>query len=73
MEWAHRYLFAGMGDRMATPRQAVELWRHWGEPRILWYPGGHVGAYWSRGVGAFVHEALTSSGLAAPKSAPGVA
>jgi len=73
VEWAHRYLFAGMGDRMATPRQAVELWRHWGEPRILWYPGGHVGAYWSRGVGAFVHEALTSSGLAAPKSAPGVA
>jgi hypothetical protein len=63
--WEHRYVFAGMGDRMATPEQALRLWRHWGEPRILWYPGGHVGAYWSRGVGAFVHEALVSSGLAA--------
>jgi len=68
VEWSRRYVFAGMADRMATPQQALALWRHWGEPRILWYPGGHVGAYWSRGVGTFVHEALASSGLALPES-----
>jgi hypothetical protein len=68
VERDRRYVFAGMGDRMATPEQALALWRHWGEPRILWYPGGHVGAYWSRGVGDFVHEALASSGLVDPES-----
>jgi len=71
--WDQRYIFAGMGDRMATPEQALRLWRHWGEPRILWYPGGHVGAYWSRGVGTFVHDALTSSQMAGPRTEATVA
>jgi hypothetical protein len=58
-----RYVYAGLGDRMATPAQAYRLWDHWGRPRISWYAGNHVGYLWSGKVNRFVAESLTDAGL----------
>jgi hypothetical protein len=58
-----RFIFAGMGDRMATPHQAHQLWRHWGEPETAWYAGNHVGYLWSGDVRDFVTASLRSSGF----------
>lgn len=35
-------IVAGRGDRITGPDQARALWRHWGEPRIHWFAGGHL-------------------------------
>lgn len=59
-----RYVFGGLGDRMATFGHAHRLWLHWGRPRLATYEGGHVGFYWSGAVRQLVSEALTESGLA---------
>jgi len=61
-----RFIFAGQGDRMAHPRQAYNLWKHWEEPRIRWYPGNHLGFLWSGAVKTFVDEVLTERGLTVP-------
>lgn len=66
-----RYVFAGYGDRMATPDQARVLWEHWEKPSISWYSGNHVGYLWSRQVGAFLGESLVASGLSCTGSAVG--
>jgi hypothetical protein len=58
-----RFIFAGLGDRMAPPDQALALWRHWDEPEISWYAGNHVGYLWSRQVTAFLNDSLTASGF----------
>jgi hypothetical protein len=58
-----RAIFAGLGDRLAHPRQAHDLWQHWDRPRIRWYPGNHVGYLWSSKVRAFVDEVLLARGF----------
>lgn len=58
-----RYIFAGLGDRMATFGHARRLWLHWDRPRLATYHGGHIGFYWSATVKRFVDEALQVSGL----------
>lgn len=35
------YLFAGTGDRVAVPEQALQLARHWDVP-VQWFPGAHL-------------------------------
>ena len=59
-----RFIFAGMGDRMATPAQARRLWTHWEEPSTCWYAGNHVGYLWSGAVRDFLSDSLRSAGLA---------
>jgi len=59
-----RYVFAGLGDRMATFGHARRLWLHWERPALATYHGGHVGFFWSATVKRFVDEALVRSGLA---------
>jgi hypothetical protein len=56
------FMYAGVGDRMSTPGQATRLWRHWGEPRILWYEGSHLTFLWSGRVSGFLREALAAAG-----------
>ncbi len=63
VERDRRFIFAGLGDRLSHPRQAYDLWRHWDEPSVLWYPGNHVGYLWSAKVNSFVDEALRSTGI----------
>ena len=58
-----RFIFAGLGDRMATPAQAYRLWRHWDEPTICWYPGNHMGYLWSGAVRRFLSSSLRSAGF----------
>ena len=54
-----RFIFAGIGDRMAVPAQARTLWEHWDRPAIRWFPGNHVGYLWSAKVAEFVDGVLT--------------
>lgn len=54
-----RFIFAGLGDRMAVPAQAHELWEHWDRPTIRWFPGNHMGYLWSARVADFVDGILT--------------
>lgn len=57
-------IVAGTLDRFARPTgQAVELWRHWGEPPMHWYHGGHVSMFWAKGVQQAIDAHLTSVGL----------
>lgn len=35
-------IIAGRGDRITPPDQARTLWRHWGEPELHWFAGGHL-------------------------------
>jgi len=58
-----RYIFAGLGDRLARPSQARRLWEHWGQPSTFWYAGNHVGYLWSGQVTDFVVRALADSGF----------
>ncbi|MGH9137961.1 MAG: alpha/beta hydrolase family protein, partial [Acidimicrobiales bacterium] len=61
-----RFIYAGMGDRLAPASHALRLWEHWEQPAIRCYPGGHVGFVWSRPVRQFVTESLAASGFATP-------
>jgi hypothetical protein len=56
-----RYIFAGYGDRLATPDQARRLAEHWGDPRVSWYSGNHVGYMWSGQVKAFIDASLAEA------------
>jgi dienelactone hydrolase len=56
-----RAIYAGMGDRFVPAHQTVALWRHWDEPELRWYPGGHVGFVWSKPAAAFVEGRLAGS------------
>lgn len=60
---AHRFIYAGLGDRMAPPTQAHALWKHWDEPEICWYGGNHVGYLWARDVTSFLNHSLAASEL----------
>ena len=60
---AGRFVFGGLGDRMATFGHAHRLWLHWERPRLATYEGGHVGFFWSGTVRQFVADALDESGL----------
>jgi hypothetical protein len=40
-----RLIIAALGDRICPPAHADALWRHWGRPRIHWYPGGHLAQF----------------------------
>ena len=58
-----RLVIAALGDRICPPSHADVLWRHWGRPRIHWYPGGHL-AQFRRGVAlSEVRTLLRDAGL----------
>ena len=63
-----RFIYAALGDRMAPPAQAQQLWNHWGRPRIAWLDGAHVTSVMSSSVDAFVSEALVGSGFLATRA-----
>jgi len=60
----HRFIYAGLADRMARPQQAQALWEHWERPAICWYRGNHIGFLLDSNVSGFVRESLTTAGLA---------
>ena len=58
-----RFIYAGIADRIVRPPQPRALWRHWGEPEIEWFSGGHVLGIFDRGLEPFLEQALRQSGL----------
>lgn len=56
-----RFVFGGSADRFVSPRQVEALWRHWEQPEIHWYPGGHLGFRFHRSVRDFVDRALQAT------------
>lgn len=58
-----RHIVAGQVDRIAPPRGAVELWRHWDEPSIVWCPRGHVTAWRGAAYDDHIASVLNSCGL----------
>lgn len=59
-----RFMFGGLADRFVPPGQVEMLWRHWEQPEIHWYPGGHLGFRFHPSVREFVHGALRQTLLA---------
>lgn len=64
-----RFIYAGIADRVVRPDQPRALWRHWEQPEIHWFSGGHVLGIRNASVGAFLERALTGVGLASPPRA----
>jgi hypothetical protein len=60
----HRSIFAAVADRLVPADQPRDLWRHWGEPRIAWYPGGHLTFRAHASVRRLVIDSLRSAELA---------
>lgn len=60
---AHRHLFAAVGDRIVIPDHQRDLWRHWEEPEIVWYQGGHCTFLAHPAVARMQREAFASAGL----------
>ena len=60
-----RMLFGAVADRLVTPDQVRDLWRHWEEPEIVWYQGGHVTFRLERSVFAGIDRTLQRAGLIA--------
>jgi hypothetical protein len=60
-----RFIYAGIADRVVKPEHPRALWRHWGEPEIHWYSGGHVLGPWNRSVLPFLERSLRRVGMAA--------
>jgi len=60
---AGRLIIGALGDRICPPAHADALWRHWDQPRMHWYPGGHL-AQFRRGVALReVRSLLRDAGL----------
>ena len=57
------YLYAGLVDRLASPEHALELWEHWGRPRMSWYNGSHISFLWENDVKKLLQEALQERGF----------
>jgi hypothetical protein len=58
-----RMIFGANADRLVPPDQVRDLWRHWEEPKMVWYEGGHVSFGLERAVWAGVDQTLRQSGV----------
>ena len=53
-----RAVFGGVADRVVPPEHQRDLIEHWGAPRHVWYPGGHLTYMLEPAVRTLVHETL---------------
>jgi len=60
-----RMLFGATADRLVTPDQVLDLWRHWDEPEIVWYEGSHISFTGERAVWEGVDRTFRNAGVAA--------
>ncbi len=58
-----RAIFAAVADRLVTPDQVHDLWKHWDEPKIVWYQGGHLSFRAHAPVRHLVRDTLREAGL----------
>jgi pimeloyl-ACP methyl ester carboxylesterase len=59
-----RYVFGAVADRLVPADQVRDLWRHWEEPAIQWYQGGHITFRAHPSVVRFISTAARESLLA---------
>jgi len=77
-------IVGGRGDAITPVSHAWALWRHWGQPAAIWFPGGHVACFDRTQVMAGIEAHLRAVGVTeyefaadelepfdAPASAPG--
>ena len=58
-----RAIFAGVADRVVPATEAESLWRHWGEPHILWHQGTHHAFLGTAEGRTLVADALRDAGV----------
>jgi hypothetical protein len=63
---SNRLIFGANADRIVPPDQALDLWRHWEEPEIVWYAGSHISFLREREVWSAVDRKLYDAGVVAP-------
>lgn len=56
-------IFGGTADHLVPADQVRDLWKHWGEPRIAWYPGSHMSFGREPQVRFLIDDALRLGGL----------
>ncbi len=56
-------IFGGTADHLVPGDQVRDLWKHWGEPRIAWYPGSHLSFAREPQVRFLIDDALRHGGL----------
>jgi pimeloyl-ACP methyl ester carboxylesterase len=59
-----RSIWAGRADRLVRPSQVRRLIEHWGDPKVCWYAGGHMGFLAARSVQRHISNALVETGVA---------
>ena len=57
-------IVAGRGDRIVPPEHPHALWRHWGQPAIHWFSGGHLAPFGRNEIVEAVLRHLSGLGLA---------
>ena len=62
---AGRFIYAGIADRVVKPEHPRALWRHWDQPEIHWFSGGHVLGVFHRSILPFLEVSLRRVGMAA--------
>jgi hypothetical protein len=62
------FIYAGTGDRMSPPSQAIRLWKHWNEPEIAWFDANHMAFMWNTKINEFVKASLRKT-LSLPAAA----
>lgn len=58
-----RAIFAGIADQIVPPDHPRDLWLHWEQPRIVWYPGGHVSFRRHPAIDRLIDDGLRVAGL----------
>jgi dienelactone hydrolase len=56
-------IFGGTADHLVPADQVRDLWKHWGEPRMAWYPGSHLSFGREPQVRFLIDDALRHGGL----------
>jgi hypothetical protein len=62
-----RAIFGGVADRVVPAVEASILWRHWEEPRIVWYQGTHRAFLGTAEGRTLIATALQTAGVALPE------
>jgi hypothetical protein len=68
----HRFVYAGVADRLATADHALDLWRHWERPPIAWYEGSHVSFLFEDKVKQLILRAFEETGMVQPQRSLGI-
>ncbi len=64
VEQNRRFIIAGLGDSIIPPEQPQSLGKHWEEPEMYWFSGGHIGHSNQQEVLNRLHQFFLSLGLA---------